>query len=169
MIIRRAIVLIQDLDVELRRDRHVLDIPEFVPYGRKGIHLYSRPRQNISDKVWRMSRLAPDVHNLNAIVQICDEVGVTAPNDIHLWETKRSNKLYREVDIFDSHLLVCECPGFGHGIAGIGTDHGNMMAYIPKRRHLAFWMLPEEYRTGKFGRGIGPGQEAITTFIFSTP
>ena len=168
MIISRAVVLIQDFDVELRRDRYILDIPEFVPYGREGIHLYGRPRQNISDKVLRMSCLAPDVHKLNAIVQICDEVRVTAPNDIHLRETRRPNKLYREVDISGSHLLVCECPGLGHGITGIGVGLVQLLAYIPKRRHLAFWMLFEEYRTGKFGREIGPGQEADTTFIFST-
>ena len=169
VIISRAIVLIQDLDVELRRDRYVLDIPEFVPYGCKGIHLYGRSRQNISDKVWRMYCLAPDVHKLNAIVQICGEVRVAASNDIHLRETRRPNKLDLEVDISSSYLLVCECAGFGHGVTGIGIGLVQLVAYIPKRRHLAFWMLLEEYRSEKFGREIGPGQEANTTFIFSTP
>ena len=85
--------------------------------------------------------MAPDVHKLDATVQIRDEVRVAAANDIHLWETRRANKLYREVDIFDSYLLVCECPGFGHGVAGTGTCLVHVVTYITDHRHLAFWMF----------------------------
>ena len=108
---------------------------------------------------------APDIHNLNATVQVCDEVRVAAANDIHLWETKRPNKLYREVDIFDSYLLVCECPGFGHSVAGIGTSLAHVVAYITNRRHPAFWRFIE---LGNSGERLVLGRNQTRIVIFST-
>lgn len=50
IIVSRAIVLIQDLDGKLRRNRNVLDTPYFIPDRRQGIYLYGRPSENILDR-----------------------------------------------------------------------------------------------------------------------
>lgn len=49
IVVSRSIVLIQDLDGKLGRNRNVLDPPYFIPYGRQGIYLYGRPSENILD------------------------------------------------------------------------------------------------------------------------
>jgi hypothetical protein len=65
------------------------------------------------DKLLRVSHWRlHDAHKFDAIVQVCDEVRVAAPDDIRLWKASRSNELYGEIDIFYSHLLACCRLGF---------------------------------------------------------